>query len=598
MPFEYQPLDPSKQEIRLLTILPHPEFESQINCTLRTVSLKQGARFEALSYVWGGQEATENVIVDGSPFHITPSLDSALRYLRFRRRPRVLWADYICINQPDLEEKSTQVPLMSLIYRSCTRVVCFLGLPSPRVKAMITWIDRYMYKRVNKRTLSWWKRDCKALFSTGARRQKDIGSREAYQGMFELLSLPYWTRMWTYQEFQLAKHEPICLLGWNVKFRAPDLGFEVLYHFAEVAFPVTDPSPFSHEPEEDQGGGAELQSFEPAHCQFFLMHADGRVRQPDTVGKLLITHLRRTTEHQCSDPRDKVYALYGMVPAAQNAYPADYKKPVEQVMKEVTKYMIDNEVGLQIFDWFPCRADNTINRQLPSWVLDYTQHRSHGSGRATQHIRHPTDKSLLQRASEHTNSVSTDLSTLRFWASSVGVCQVLFEFGSDRRAVAVQILQVLDTVPEPLASTWGPDTLSERLIQAFFCHETDEIDFNADEVISIIRAISTGATNAEAGWEDTLWQSVPYVLDGIRNKIVFLVNNEWGRGFGISGVAVADGDQVVLADDALHPLVLRRLQSQHRLLGQAFIDGLAESQIPNPFCDDVKRQPFQEFLVV
>ena len=53
-PYQYQPLDEAKKEIRLLTL--HPgSHESPIIISLKTVVLskKKIPHFEALSYAWG-----------------------------------------------------------------------------------------------------------------------------------------------------------------------------------------------------------------------------------------------------------------------------------------------------------------------------------------------------------------------------------------------------------------------------------------------------------------------------------------------------------------------------------------------------------------
>ncbi|KAL2827980.1 heterokaryon incompatibility protein-domain-containing protein [Aspergillus cavernicola] len=612
MSFKYQPLDPMKLEIRLLTILPHREFESQIICTLRTVSLKQHPQFEALSYVWGGLEATENIVLDGNSFQITPSLVSALRYLRLADQPRVIWADYICINQADVEEKSTQLLMMWAIYCICTRVVCFLGGPSPRIEAVITWIERYVQKKVTKRTLPWWKHDGKALFSVNARLKKDIASLAAYKGMNDLIHLPYWTRMWTYQEFNLAKYEPICVCG-RFNFNASVLSLAVQDRLVAVARTLVarlgDVQEVGYE--EFAELLEQLESYDPG-C--FMTHVDGRKGVRTKNRKGLTSLLWLTARHHCSDPRDKIYALYGMASAAQDAYPADYTKPVEQVMKEATTYIITKEVGLTIFSVFFCRVDNVTNCLLPSWVPEYSENaidsvdRMAEKGRATQGIE--IGKWAIQRADKARPYVSTDLSTLHFLAASVGNCQVLFKFGSDIRAVAVQMTQFLETIPKPLTTIWEEATVLERLMQAIFCHGMPNVNLLAENVVTIIRALSAGATSTRGCrhgcWDDELWDKVSDALGEACHKTMFLVNNERVCGFGVSGVAVSNDDEVFLANKAPNPLVLRRKQDQnndgsglrYQLVGQAFIDGLARCQTPNLFCDYVQKQPFKEILVV
>ncbi|KAK0708717.1 heterokaryon incompatibility, partial [Lasiosphaeris hirsuta] len=83
--------------------------------------------YEAISYAWGNVKSEEKIICNGRLLRITSSLAAALRRTRLRDRPRVLWADGICINQKDDSDKEQQVPLMAAIYSQAKQVLCWLG---------------------------------------------------------------------------------------------------------------------------------------------------------------------------------------------------------------------------------------------------------------------------------------------------------------------------------------------------------------------------------------------------------------------------------------------------------------------------------------
>jgi hypothetical protein len=61
----------------------------------------------------------------------------------------LLWADAICINQSDINERNTQVKLMGEIYRTATRVHVWLGLDSPKghVEEAFLFVES-LYNRV------------------------------------------------------------------------------------------------------------------------------------------------------------------------------------------------------------------------------------------------------------------------------------------------------------------------------------------------------------------------------------------------------------------------------------------------------------------
>src|SRR5690349_15461535 len=69
----------------------------------------------------------KGVICDWKTILVTRNLVEALRMFRRQQIPRALWADAICINQKDLEERSSQVQLMTRIYSEASAVLIWLG---------------------------------------------------------------------------------------------------------------------------------------------------------------------------------------------------------------------------------------------------------------------------------------------------------------------------------------------------------------------------------------------------------------------------------------------------------------------------------------
>ena len=123
--YVYNKLDPQRREIRLCTLQPG-SGDNPVNCTLTTVSLDGKPRYEAISYVWGDASTRQEIIVDSKSLLVTVNLHTALRYLRWKDRPRVLWADAICINQQNIDERSSQVSFMDNVYREAVEVQVWL----------------------------------------------------------------------------------------------------------------------------------------------------------------------------------------------------------------------------------------------------------------------------------------------------------------------------------------------------------------------------------------------------------------------------------------------------------------------------------------
>ncbi|KAH7001202.1 heterokaryon incompatibility protein-domain-containing protein [Ilyonectria destructans] len=126
----YQPLSAASNEMRILRIKPAKRSQDEIKCRLEHVSLAASSNYVALSYCWGGSDKTVPVRVNNQITHDTPSLASALTEIRSRGYVKV-WADAICINQDDDEERSHQVLRMAAIYRSAHAVIAWLGHAEP-----------------------------------------------------------------------------------------------------------------------------------------------------------------------------------------------------------------------------------------------------------------------------------------------------------------------------------------------------------------------------------------------------------------------------------------------------------------------------------
>src|SRR4051812_1877495 len=95
----YKPLDSSRKEIRLLTLLPL-SAGPEIQCSTETVSLLDNPEYKALSYVWGDASIRRPITFNTHPdFPVTANLAIALHPLRLAHVPRRLWIDALCINQ-------------------------------------------------------------------------------------------------------------------------------------------------------------------------------------------------------------------------------------------------------------------------------------------------------------------------------------------------------------------------------------------------------------------------------------------------------------------------------------------------------------------
>src|SRR5947207_11625802 len=132
---QYLKLDDSRQEIRLLKLFSGNENE-QIVCELLSNCFltEDHLQYRAISYCAGDSTETTVILVNGREFNAFASLERALKRIRSQlgeyqtdNGVQILWADQICINQSNPDEKYHQVAQMRQIYEQASEVLVWLG---------------------------------------------------------------------------------------------------------------------------------------------------------------------------------------------------------------------------------------------------------------------------------------------------------------------------------------------------------------------------------------------------------------------------------------------------------------------------------------
>lgn len=124
--YEALPLRRDRLSTRLLTIRPGARHED-ICCNLKVTTINANSNYEALSYTWGNAADRRPIRVNGRRSSVTVNLEEAIRQLRRLTEKRTIWADAVCINQGDMQEREQQVGEMAQIYRNASRVLIWLG---------------------------------------------------------------------------------------------------------------------------------------------------------------------------------------------------------------------------------------------------------------------------------------------------------------------------------------------------------------------------------------------------------------------------------------------------------------------------------------
>lgn len=126
--FTYTPIE-TAQTARVLTLYPAAARYDPLFGSLTTIHLDSPSRppYETISYVWGKPVLSDIIFLDNTIHPLTPSLSNALRRLRHKTEPRLVWADQVCVDQKNHDERNQQVKLMGRLYKEAERVLVWLG---------------------------------------------------------------------------------------------------------------------------------------------------------------------------------------------------------------------------------------------------------------------------------------------------------------------------------------------------------------------------------------------------------------------------------------------------------------------------------------
>ncbi|PMD32508.1 HET-domain-containing protein, partial [Hyaloscypha variabilis F] len=350
--YQYSPLL-TKNSIRLLLLQPGAPGSdihcSLIHSTLRDMHDDIYQHYIALSYVWGDASKTRTVFVDHTPFQATVNLAAALEDLRHPQMVLRLWADAICINQSNILERNHQVGLMRDIYSLAQHTVIHLG-------------ER--------------KEECDEVLNAALR--GTLNSPHRQLAIDQVLSRPWFTRVWIYQELVLSK-DPWVQCG-RTRIR-----WDALY---AAICPGEDPQSSGFDGDSDGDPEGDLikgsGDNEPIHSdavvdergliQLFSGMHKARKGQPETPTLFEVMLSRRG--FGVSDPRDLVYGHLAVARLpSKNNIPAcpvvDYQRSIAEVFTEATAYILKRTDYNETLHLSDVRTPSRRLKGLPSWVPDW-----------------------------------------------------------------------------------------------------------------------------------------------------------------------------------------------------------------------------------
>jgi hypothetical protein len=358
--YQYERLETSKPVIRILRIEPGKR-DDPLFCTLDHVDLSASpAPYEAVSYVWGRGVRDTPMTCNGKILKITESLHSALCRVRLTKSSRCVWADAICINQDDNEERGYQVGQMLNIYQKASQTLVWLG-DDPQTDAISAF--SLICVLVNANELGSRNADFDFAGKNVEPDGRDLLSMSSWKQLFDSMAkmymLPWFWRLWVVQEIVVARSATIMWGEAQISWCWIGLASEWLrtneYHLLQY-FGISG-----------------------IYNAYLMEHLS---RQEDNSRFTILRLLGLTRQFGVTDPRDRIFALLG-IPSADSGpniesplLQPDYSMPVQNLYRKFARLILDRDKSLRILS--AVQHGDHIEESLPSWVPSWDSVYCHG----------------------------------------------------------------------------------------------------------------------------------------------------------------------------------------------------------------------------
>jgi hypothetical protein len=342
----YMPMK-NDTEIRILTLLPGVA-DDHIRAELSTVHIDAGSstspHYEALAYAWGEQRYTQAIFVNNQRHGVTQNLFEALAQLRYVERARILWIDSICINMDDIEERRQQISQMRDIFQNSARVLVWLGPEADDSTLAMMTLSRIGVQK----TFDWRSQTIKPIL-TASSDSIDWGENDTppplvndgFVAITYLLRRQLFSRIWAWQEVQLASDEALVIAGSD---QIP------LGHFRNALWYLA---------------WKRTYDYYPIWSREYLLTALAMVDK--TPNKQLRSLIEQTRSCQCSDPRDRIYALLALSNTPLLLEP-DYSKSILEIYRQVVVEHVMRGRDMNILSSW----ESPSSTDWPTWVPNWT----------------------------------------------------------------------------------------------------------------------------------------------------------------------------------------------------------------------------------
>ncbi|KAH8747572.1 heterokaryon incompatibility protein-domain-containing protein [Hyaloscypha finlandica] len=331
--YRYRNLHPGSKSIRVLELDPEVPTEV-ISIQLHTIHLPTLFEYNAISYVWGDSRQKIPITCEEEPMHVTTNLRDALIRIRIHQEPAMLWADALCIDQKNLQERSHQVSLMTEIYQGAKVVWIYLGSDeeghAEHIKALLDEVSEL--------------RTSKTFTLEG----HPISRDPRWPLLRVMLDEPWFYRTWVIQEAALAR-DPRILYG-NVAFDFRD----VLNHASWLR-------------------ESSVKLYSTLNLDLHIAWAQNWAKTPANPNEDFYDLLNHARYLGCTEEKDRIYAFLShplaRIDGGGNALlRPDYEKPYLDVYRELAiKGILQSNTALRLLSAVE-HTEQTLSANFSSWV--------------------------------------------------------------------------------------------------------------------------------------------------------------------------------------------------------------------------------------
>lgn len=348
---------------------------------LQKFPLASTPHYYTASYVWGERKYTGTAInLKSGALPVLSSLEPFIHMVTCHgdfKPTDWWWIDSLSINLQYAQEREKQVRIMADIYKQARRAIIWLGEEKEEGSDCANAIDFLHYLSSLQIAFNG---DYHAMRSN----LENPVFTEKCTALSNLLARPWWTRVWTLQEFVLPKEAKLyCGMASISRGR-----------FKSAIYSIFLCSTISNEFEH------ELVPRKLFDSAFNRRRIHQWHTKPASIGVNLIAIMASLGNHSATDSRDRIYSVLGLITEQDRALigPAEYSTEVRQQFAKLVHSFwtvhgsLDVVCFVHLFSREAAASDSGSDNAVPTWAPDW---------RTTIDFTSPVPLMASQSASEH-----------------------------------------------------------------------------------------------------------------------------------------------------------------------------------------------------